>query len=144
MAPSVTAPPVKTERAPSRVELEGLRTRHGAILLAISGRLYSATTGQMWAEANNAVPRAASMRIILDASRIDYCDGSGIALLAQLRHRQESGGGAFEIRGLRPEFEELLKTWGSVNLARSEHRPSRRKDLVVGLGKGVVDLMHDG
>lgn len=44
----------------------------------------------------------------VDAAGIDYCDGAGTALLLELRTRTEAQGGSFELRGLRPEFAELL------------------------------------
>ena len=128
---------------PSTVSLEIQGTREGAFALAIKGRLDSRTTGKIWRQANAAVARAGSKQVVLDASGIEYCDGSGIALLIQLRHREERAGGTFEIRGLRREFAELLETWGSPDLKHAEPRPTRRKNITEEIGEAVVEEARD-
>ncbi len=45
---------------------------------------------------------------MVDASRIDYCDGSGIGLLFELRRRQVKAGGQFELLGLKSQFQSLF------------------------------------
>ena len=37
--------------------------------------------------------------VTVDASEIDYCDGSGIALFVHLRNLQRKAGGQLEIHG---------------------------------------------
>jgi phospholipid/cholesterol/gamma-HCH transport system permease protein len=49
--------------------------------LAIDGRLDSDGTGQIWREATDSVAAARAASVVLDAAGVDYCDGSGIALL---------------------------------------------------------------
>jgi phospholipid/cholesterol/gamma-HCH transport system permease protein len=127
----------------STVALENRGTRDGVFTFAIVGRLDSGSAGKIWREANETVARAASKHIILDASGIEYCDGSGIALLVQLRYRQQRAGGVFEIRGLRPEFQELLDVWGPQDLARLESPPVRRKHIVEEVGEAVVEVAKD-
>jgi phospholipid/cholesterol/gamma-HCH transport system permease protein len=143
MARSAASRP-KTEGSAPGVGLDVLGNKDGAFTIAIAGRLDSATTGKIWRQANDATARTGSKRVVVDASRVEYCDGSGIALLAELRYRVQRAGGVFEIHGLRPEFQELLKEWGAVDLARSENKPRRRKDPVVEVGKVVADLARDG
>ena len=70
--------------------------------------------------------RAGSRKVVLEASGIEYCDGTGIALLARLRQRQHQAGGVMDIRGLRPEFQEHLDGWQPEELARFEPRPKPR------------------
>ena len=127
----------------STVALENRGTRDGVFTFAIVGRLDSGSAGKIWREANETVARAASKHIVLDASGIEYCDGSGIALLVQLRYRQQRAGGVFEIRGLRPEFQELLDVWGPQDLARLESPPVRRKHIVEEIGEAVVEVAKD-
>lgn len=119
---------------------EGIRD--GVYTFAIEGRLDSSSTGKIWRQALDTVARARSRHVALDATGIEYCDGSGIALLAQIRQRQQQGGGAFEIRGLRPEFQDLLDAWQPEDLAQVESRPER-KGFVEELGKAVVQIWRD-
>jgi phospholipid/cholesterol/gamma-HCH transport system permease protein len=127
----------------SPVALRTGRARDGVFTFAIEGRLDSSSTGKIWRQANETVAQAASKQIILDASAIEYCDGSGIALLAQLRQRQQQAGGAFEIQGLRPEFEELLGAWGSENVALVKSRPPRPTSFIEEMGKSAVEVWRD-
>jgi phospholipid/cholesterol/gamma-HCH transport system permease protein len=127
----------------STVALENRGTRDGVFTFAIVGRLDSSSTGKIWRAANEIIARAASKHIVLDASGIEYCDGSGIALLVQLRYRQQRAGGVFEIRGLRPEFQQLLESWGSADLTQLETQPTRRKNFVEEIGEAVVEIAKD-
>ncbi len=80
----------------------------GLLTIAIEGRLDSKTTGKIWREAVQILERASTTRIVVDGSRIDYCDGSGIGLFVELRRRQQRAGRELEIRGLQNEFQRLL------------------------------------
>ncbi len=80
----------------------------GLLTLEIEGRLDSKTTGKIWREAVQILERASATRIVVDGSRIDYCDGSGIGLFLELRRRQQRAGNKLEIRGLQDEFQCLL------------------------------------
>jgi phospholipid/cholesterol/gamma-HCH transport system permease protein len=80
----------------------------GVLGVKIIGRLDSMTTGNVWRKINMELDRMSPKRIIVDASEIEYCDGSGIGFLFGLRQRQEKAGGDLEIRGLHSEFQQLL------------------------------------
>ena len=81
----------------------------GILNLSIDGRLDSYTTGEVWKEAILALEHSSPKNIIVDASGINYCDGSGIALFVRLRELQEKTGGKFEVHGLSSEFQQLLE-----------------------------------
>ena len=74
----------------------------------IRGRLDSTSTGSVWQEAMKALEQASSKRVVVDASGIDYCDGSGIGLLMEIHRHQSKTGGELEIKGLRTEFQKLM------------------------------------
>ena len=80
----------------------------GALGVKIIGRLDSMSTGNIWRETNLELDRTSPKRVIVDASEIEYCDGSGIGYLFGLRQRQKKVGGDLEIRGLQSEFQQLL------------------------------------
>jgi phospholipid/cholesterol/gamma-HCH transport system permease protein len=80
----------------------------GVLGVKIIGRLDSMSTGNIWRETNLELDRTSPKQVIVDASEIEYCDGSGIGYLFGLRQRQEKGGGGLEIRGLHAEFQQLL------------------------------------
>jgi phospholipid/cholesterol/gamma-HCH transport system permease protein len=78
------------------------------LTLIIEGSLDSATTGRIWREAEETLEKRTPLKIIVDATKIDYCDGSGTGFFVELYRRQQGAGGEVEIRGLRPEFKKLL------------------------------------
>ena len=124
-------------------QLQSDGPRNGVLKLVIIGRLDADNTGRIWRESTRLVSGARAATVDLDAAPIDYCDGSGIALLIQLHRLQQQNGGKLEIRGLRPEFQELLDDWlqGSVEAGQSvgkAHTP-----LVEEIGRGAVQLWED-
>ena len=82
--------------------------KQGECTIVIGGRLDSASTGSIWQEAMGILEQASSKRVVVDASGIDYCDGSGIGLLMGLHRHQRKAGGELEIKGLRTEFQKLM------------------------------------
>jgi phospholipid/cholesterol/gamma-HCH transport system permease protein len=124
-------------------QLQSDGPRNGVLKLVIIGRLDADNTGRIWRESTRLVSGARAATVDLDAAPIDYCDGSGIALLIQLRRLQHQNGGKLEIHGLRPEFQELLDDWlqGSAEAGQSEvkvHTP-----LVEEIGRSAVQLWED-
>jgi phospholipid/cholesterol/gamma-HCH transport system permease protein len=123
-------------------ELRVEENRAGLLVFAIEGRLDSADTGKIWPKATGLVRGAGT--VILDASGIEYCDGSGIALLVNLRNHARNAGGSFEIRGLRPEFQQLLDAWDPGVSPDLETEPTeRRVGFTEEVGRLVIQLGGD-
>jgi phospholipid/cholesterol/gamma-HCH transport system permease protein len=124
------------------IELRVQENRAGLLVIAIEGRLDSANTGKIWRSATDLVrgPRS----ILLDASRIEYCDGTGIALLVNLRNHARKMGGKFDIRGLREEFQQLLEEFDSGSPVEIEAEPlPPRINVAEEIGRLVVQLARD-
>lgn len=130
--------------AASPVVVRDERTPDGVRVLFLAGRLDSATTGKIWRRAVEIVERARGSPVVLDASGVEYCDGSGIGLLFELSNRQRGIGGSFEIRGLRPEFQELLDAWVPEEVANlAAERAVRSTNVAEEVGRGVVAVLND-
>ena len=125
------------------VRFRGGEKRNGTLNIAIEGRLDSDSTGKIWREATKVVRDAQAPNVKLDAASIDYCDGSGIALLIYLRQQQQNAGGTLDIDGLRPEFRELLDDWsqGGNETAPAEADPSTR--IVEEVGHAAIEVWQD-
>ena len=117
--------------------------REGVFTFGIDGRLDSSSTGKVCREATEWVVGAKASSVVLDVSRIEYCDGSGIALLVHLRNLQRQAGGKLEIQGLHEEFQELLKDWEPGDLGRLENQPSSPMNFAEEVGAAVVDVWRD-
>jgi phospholipid/cholesterol/gamma-HCH transport system permease protein len=128
-----------TEAPSSEALLRTVKNPDGSLALHLAGRLDSTTTGKIWREAI-AAARAPTKRLVLEASGLDYCDVSGIALLVQLRQRQQRAGAILEIRGLRPEFSEMLEAWGSLDPALIRSHPPPETNFVERAGESAVGV----
>ena len=117
--------------------------RNGLLKLAIDGRLDADSTGRVWRESTRLVATARAATVNLDASAMDYCDGSGIALLIQLGRLQHKAGGKLEIHGLRPEFQELLDDWSQSSSDTTESKNKIRVPLAEEVGRSAVRLWDD-
>ena len=83
------------------IETEGLS-------FALEGRLTASNIGPIWAAAAQTLERNPARRVVVDASRLDYVDNTGIALLFDLKRRRRPKGAEIEIQGLAPNLATLV------------------------------------
>ena len=115
----------------------------GALTLAIRGALDSASVGQAWREAFRALEQSNPRRLLVDASQMTYCDGAGAALLLELRRHQMISQGYLEIRGLKPEFQELLDLYGRSLVETLQPKTRDTGPVVEQIGRATVNALHD-
>jgi phospholipid/cholesterol/gamma-HCH transport system permease protein len=133
-----------TKASSSSAVLRDEGKHDGSHLIAVAGRLDAGSTGKIWRPALAIVERAKSRRVVLDASGLEYCDGSGIGLLFELGRQQRQIGGSFEIRGLRPEFQELLEVWVPTEDRTFAAEPRTHSiNIAEEVGRGFVGVLHD-
>lgn len=114
----------------------------GESLLVLSGRLDAESTARLWSQAMAAARAARGATLVVDAAGVDYCDGSGAALLAALEHEAEQNGGGFALRGLREDLRRLVAL-----VAPSPERkepPPRVESPVARLGRATLAAFADG
>ncbi len=117
--------------------------RDGALEFAVSGRLDSTTTGNIWRQASVVLGRTKAVPVIVDASGIEYCDGAGIAWLVHLRQVQAARGAQFEIRGLQAQFQELLSDAETGESLFTTAPEDVRRSFTEQIGKGVCEIFQD-
>ncbi len=115
-------------------------SRHGELTIVIEGRLDSTSTGSIWQEAMNAQELASSKKVIVDASKIDYCDGSGVGLLMELHRRQRKNGAELEIKGLREEFQKLIDLFDPAEFELSPIEKPKKTILTEEVGRATVSV----
>jgi len=77
-----------------------------ARVLELSGRLDALSIRGVWDEARRALKEASGRRIVVDAANVDYCDGAGIALIADVLRQRKRGD--VEVTHQQPAFAEML------------------------------------
>jgi phospholipid/cholesterol/gamma-HCH transport system permease protein len=108
--------------------------------IAIEGRLDSTSTGSIWQEAINALELSSSKKVIVDASKLDYCDGSGVGLLMELHRRQRKTGAELEIKGLREEFQKLIDLFDPAEFELSPIVKPKKTILTEEVGRATVTV----
>jgi phospholipid/cholesterol/gamma-HCH transport system permease protein len=115
----------------------------GGLLLTIEGRLDSATTAKVWREATSAIEKMSPSRVVVDASKINYCDVSGIGLLVEILRRQQMRGGEAEIRGLQARFQRILDLFDPAKFRAAQTEKRRSVNLAEEVGKTVYRIWQD-
>jgi phospholipid/cholesterol/gamma-HCH transport system permease protein len=115
----------------------------GGLSLTIEGRLDSATTAKVWREATGAIEKTSPSRVVVDASKIHYCDVSGIGLLVEILRRQASKGGKTEIRGLQTRFQRLLDQFDPADFTDEKTEKGKSTNLPEEVGQAVCRIWQD-
>lgn len=121
----------------SAVATVSVSTADGSPLLRVSGRLDARTTGRAWREAMALLPEGAAAGVVVDASRLDYCDGAGLGLLFELKRRFPGA----RVTGLDPAIEKLLAQFDPKDFAEKPAPPS--DSFVEFVGRASVDVGKD-
>lgn len=132
-----------TPKNQSGVEISTDVSEDGVLTLTLQGRLDVHTTGGAWHEAMEAVQQASPAKVVVDASRVTYCDGAGIGLLVQLQRHQQQRGAELEVRGLAPDFQSLLEQFEPGRLSFPAPREAERGRLVEEVGRAVTGICAD-
>jgi phospholipid/cholesterol/gamma-HCH transport system permease protein len=113
-------------------------TPDGRRVLALSGRLDSATLPDVWDRARRAAAEAPTRPVVVDAAGVDYCDGAGAALFVELLRQPHEA--KVEVANLKPAFAVLLKQFDpQVLLHDLDPEPPRRPAIEeVGFAATVI------
>lgn len=114
----------------------------GGLVLSIIGSLDSSTTGRAWRDALQLINRNKPKRLIVDASRLTYCDGAGAALLLELRWRQQERRDRYEIQSLDPAYQALLDLYSRWDAQRPEPFVPAESP-VEQIGRATVAIWND-
>ncbi|MFB3893301.1 MAG: ABC transporter permease [Phycisphaerae bacterium] len=115
----------------------------GGTVVALSGRLARETLPGVWSKAVDGVRASAAKRIVVDASGVAYCDGSGLGLFAELRRLAAQRGGAAEIVGLAPDLQRLVGMASLADPTAAELTPPRPPGFVANIGRATAGVLAD-
>ncbi len=113
----------------------------GRRILSISGRLDATTIRRVWADARKAIAAAIGRPVVVDASKVDYCDGAGIALFVDLIAQRQPGD--VQVANLAPRFETMLAQFDVREVERDQDPAPRRRGAVEELGAIAAGVARD-
>ncbi|MFP5238324.1 MAG: ABC transporter permease [Acidobacteriota bacterium] len=113
----------------------------GGAELRLSGRLDATGVARLW---SNAVRAAAGPGALLrvEAGGVSFCDGSGLALLLELRRQAELRGASFTLTGLERRFRILFDQFSPADVAPPP-APLKHASLAEEVGRKTAVLLED-
>jgi phospholipid/cholesterol/gamma-HCH transport system permease protein len=82
-----------------------------AVSISLEGRITAYTAAPVWKDALDTLARHPDRRIVVDASRLEYIDDVGIALLFDLRRRDRPPHAKVEMRDLASNLAALVEAY---------------------------------
>lgn len=81
--------------------------------------------------------------LIFDASKVSSLDGSAFAFLIDVQEAQRKVGGQFDIQGLDPKYQPLLREFDPINNLFPVPAAKQKRSFVVSTGMAAQNLMDD-
>ncbi|MHC4439267.1 MAG: ABC transporter permease [Planctomycetota bacterium] len=117
--------------------------KEGKLQLIISGRLDADSTSKLWPEAVKKISDSKPNTLEIDATEVNYCDGAGVALLLELKRRQQENKGSIQIEGLKPDFKQLMTLFDPGQLSKPERQSPLFRRVAEQTGKALVDFLRE-
>jgi len=108
-----------------------------AASVVLQGRITAYTAAPIWSAALDTLDRNPNRPIIVDASRLEYVDDVGIALLFDLIRRERPAGAQVEIRALAPNLATLIQGYDPKDFAQPA-RSRTRIGMIEQIGRATA------
>jgi phospholipid/cholesterol/gamma-HCH transport system permease protein len=110
------------------------------LTVSLEGRLDARGTSLVWGAVFKKMRESSPEQLVIDASQIEYCDGSGISLFLELKRYQKERGKTWAMQGLAPEYQALLKLYTVSEFAGTVRHTAPPTNIAIEIGKVVVAL----
>jgi len=92
-----------------------------------------------WLKGNTSSQKELSV----DATSIQYLDGSGVAFFIDLQHEQETHQGTLELIGLDPKYQALLRRFHPIDPLYPSPPIKEKEGFVSSVGRACVEVYQD-
>lgn len=124
-------------------KLEVLENKDQKLSLRISGRLSAKSAGGVWRETEGLLEKSHPSQLFLDAAPLEYCDMTGVCFLQELKNRQDSSGGTFQVDGLRAEIKNIFEIVGQRSLKVTAPPKILKVHFIETFGRIVAHFLDD-
>ena len=111
--------------------------------LRLAGRLDAYSIAGVWPDARAALAAAPDRPVLIETSRVDYCDGGGIAMLVDLLRQPRRPEAQVAVVGLKPEFRTLLDQFDPAALRALPEEHVERLHTVAEIGRAALIVGRD-
>src|SRR5215470_4043969 len=91
--------------------------------IALEGRITTYTVAPIWRAALETLARNPDRSVVVDASKLEYIDDAGIALIFDLQRRERPEGAKVQIRDLAPDLAALVAGYDPKDFAQAVQKP---------------------
>ena len=111
--------------------------------LRLAGRLDAYSIAGVWPDARAALDAAPNMPVLIETSRVEYCDGGGIAMLVDLLRQPRRPEAQVSVVGLKPQFQTLLDQFDPAALRAPPKEHAERLHTVAEIGRAALIVGRD-
>jgi phospholipid/cholesterol/gamma-HCH transport system permease protein len=111
--------------------------------LRLAGRLDAYSIAGVWPDARAALDAAPSVPVLIETSRVEYCDGGGIAMLVDLLRQPRRPEAKVSVVGLKPQFQTLLDQFDPAALRAPPKEHAERLHTVAEIGRAALIVGRD-
>jgi len=113
-----------------------------AATITLEGRITASTVAPIWRAALETLSRNPDHPIRVDAARLEYVDGTGIALLFDLRRYERHPGAEVRIENLAPNLKALVEGYSPADFAQTYQR-STGPGIAEHIGRATARMVAD-
>ena len=110
------------------------------VTVVLQGRITAYTAAPVWESALDMLTRNPNRPVVVDASRVEYVDDVGIALLFDLIRRERPANAKVEIRELAPNFASLVHAYDPKDFV-APARGRRPMGVLEHVGRATAELV---
>ncbi len=129
--------------APSPAASLSLSDVDGKRELRLAGRLDAYSIAGVWPDARAALDAAPNVPVLIETSRVEYCDGGGIAMLVDLLRQPRRPEAQVAVIGLKPQFKTLLDQFDPVAMRAPPKEHEERLHTVAEIGRAALIVGRD-
>ena len=113
----------------------------GRRVLALDGRLDASSVRGLWVDAHRAIADAPMRPVVVDASKVDYCDNAGVALLLDLVAQKRQA--PVEVANLNPSIQALYRQFDPQRISQDLDPEPRRRPAIEEIGRAAAATWRD-
>ena len=115
--------------------------------VALNGEVNVYSLGGVWtqiqASQNAWLKQNSNQTLTFDASQVSFFDGAGVAFLIGIEEAQQKAGGEFNLVGLDPRYQPLLKEFDPINNLFPVQAVKPKRSFIVSTGMAAQNLIDD-